>query len=40
MNFDDFDIGPQIDESFSWYDYEMFYGDLMQEEIISEADND
>lgn len=33
MNFDDFDIGPQIDESFSWYDYEMFYGDLMREEI-------
>ena len=38
MNFDDFDIGPQIDESFSWYDYEMFYGDLIasEEEEIEE----
>ena len=30
--FDDFDIGPQIDEFFSWYDYEMFYGDLIATE--------
>lgn len=29
---DDFDIGPQIDESFSWYDYEMFFGDLIAAE--------
>ena len=30
--FDDFDIGPQIDEFESWYEYD----DLFEEEIIEE----
>lgn len=30
--FDDFDTQIQADEITSWYDYEMFYGDIMREE--------
>lgn len=38
MNFDDFDTTQQVDESFTWYDYEMFFGDLIasEEEEIEE----
>lgn len=36
---DDFDIGPQIDESFSWYDYEMFFGDLIAAEEEEDYDD-
>jgi len=41
MNFDDFDIGPQIDESFSWYDYELAFGniDVLDEEVNKEDDD-
>jgi len=41
MNFDDFDIGPQIDESFSWYDYELAFGniDVLDEEVSKEDDD-
>lgn len=33
--FDDFDTMQQIDE-YSWYDYEMYYGELMTEEEVPE----
>lgn len=41
MNFDDFDIGSQIDESFSWYDYELAFGniDVLDEEVSKEDDD-
>ena len=37
--FDDFDTMQQIDE-YSWYDYEMYYGELMTEEEIPEEHDD
>ncbi len=33
--FDDFDTMRQIDE-YSWYDYEMYYDELMAEEEVPE----
>ena len=37
MNFDDFDITQQVDESFTWYDYEMLFGDI---NIIEEEEEE
>ena len=39
--FDDFDTQIQCDEIHDWYDYEMYFGDLMaEEEIIPEEYDD
>ena len=33
MAFDDFDTEIQCDEIQDWYDYEMYFGNLMTEEL-------
>ena len=41
MTFDNFDIGPQIDESLSRQDYELAFGniDVLDEEVSKEEDD-
>lgn len=36
---DDFLIGPQIDEIFSWYDYELLFNNDFDEEVPEEHDD-
>ena len=40
MAFDDFDTQIQCDEIKDWYDYEMYFGALMAEEVEVPEEHD